>query len=164
MIGILRSWWIGIHLSRWTPRFLSWSFQVLFGPSKYWIKSSICDNLEHQKRCSEILFFLRVYRWYVSYWSFANDIDSKSQWIMHITLPPLSVSMWNVSGPLWLPSSYSLCIFFFFHFAHIHTNTAVHRLLSFFNFSLLFYAPRFIVTGDCLTTQYFVQMFLQTSY
>ena len=48
----------GILGSTWTPRFLSWSFKVLFGPSKYWMESSICDNLEHQKRCSKVLFFL----------------------------------------------------------------------------------------------------------
>ena len=41
-----------------TPRFVSWSFQVLFGPSRYWIESSIWDNLKHQKMCSEILFFV----------------------------------------------------------------------------------------------------------
>ena len=49
---------IGILVSKWTPRFLSWSFQVLFSPSRYGIESSICDNLKHQKRCSEVLFFL----------------------------------------------------------------------------------------------------------
>ena len=60
---------IGILGSNWTPRCLSWSIQVLFCPgypsatskqaaSRYWIESSICDNLKHQKRCSEILFFL----------------------------------------------------------------------------------------------------------
>ena len=53
---------IGILGSKWTPRFLSWSFQVLFGPSRYWKKSSICDNLKHQKRCSEVLFFLECIR------------------------------------------------------------------------------------------------------
>ena len=45
-------------ISSLTPRFISWSFQVLFGPSRYWIESSICDNLKHQKRCFDILFFL----------------------------------------------------------------------------------------------------------
>ena len=28
--------------SRWTPVFLSWCFQELFGPSRYWHKSPIC--------------------------------------------------------------------------------------------------------------------------
>ena len=42
----------------WTPRFLSWSFQVLLGPSRYWIESSICDNRKHKKRFLEILLFL----------------------------------------------------------------------------------------------------------
>ena len=32
--------------------------QIPFGPSRYSIESSICDYLEHQKRCSEVLFFL----------------------------------------------------------------------------------------------------------
>ena len=44
----------------WTPRFLSWSFQVLFGPSRHWMESSICDNLKHRKRWLEVPFFLRV--------------------------------------------------------------------------------------------------------
>ena len=43
-----------------TPRFLSWSFQVLFGPSRYWIEFSICDNLKHQKGALKYFFFLRV--------------------------------------------------------------------------------------------------------
>ena len=42
----------------WTPRCLSWSFQIPFGPSRHWIEFSICDNLKHQKRCLEVLFFL----------------------------------------------------------------------------------------------------------
>ena len=37
---------------------LSWCFQIPFGPSRYWIESSICDNLKYQKRCSEVLFLL----------------------------------------------------------------------------------------------------------
>ena len=49
---------IGILGSIWTPRLLSWTFQVLFGTSRYSIESSICDNLKHQKRCLEVLFFL----------------------------------------------------------------------------------------------------------
>ena len=44
----------------WTPRSLSWFFQVLFGPSRYSIQSSICDNLKHQKRCLEIIFVYRA--------------------------------------------------------------------------------------------------------
>ena len=58
MIGILGSIWTNISLSIWTTRFLSWSNQVLFGSFRYWIESSICDNLKHEKRCSEVLFFL----------------------------------------------------------------------------------------------------------
>ena len=42
----------------WTPMCLLWSFQIPFGPSRYWIESSICDNLQHQKRCLEVLIFL----------------------------------------------------------------------------------------------------------
>ena len=49
---------IGISGSILTPRFQSRSFQELFGPSRYSIESSICDNLKHQKRCSEVPFFL----------------------------------------------------------------------------------------------------------
>ena len=41
-----------------TPICISWSFQIPFGPSRYRIESSICDNLKHQKRCLEVLFFL----------------------------------------------------------------------------------------------------------
>ena len=33
-----------------------WSFQVLFGPSRYSLESSICDKLKHQKRCLGVLF------------------------------------------------------------------------------------------------------------
>ena len=50
----------GILGSTWTPRFLSWSFQVLFGPSRYWIESSIFDNLRHQKGALKYLFFYSV--------------------------------------------------------------------------------------------------------
>ena len=65
----------GISLSIWTSRFLSWSFQVLFGPSKYWIESSICDKLKHQKRCSEVLFFLECVQ--TSGWPFSSP---QGQW------------------------------------------------------------------------------------
>ena len=44
----------------WGPRgqkiFLSWSFQIPFGPSRYWIESSICDNLKHQKGALKYFF------------------------------------------------------------------------------------------------------------
>ena len=29
-----------------------------FGPSRYWIESSICDSLKYQKRCLKVLSFL----------------------------------------------------------------------------------------------------------
>ena len=49
---------IGILGSAWTPRCLSWSFQIPIGPSRYSIESAICDNMKHQKRCLEVRFFL----------------------------------------------------------------------------------------------------------
>ena len=74
-----------VHMgSKWTPRFLSWSFQVLFGPSRYGIESSICDNLEHQKRCSEVLFFLECsFKCLNNLWSclfISSSIHKGLQW------------------------------------------------------------------------------------
>ena len=50
-------------VSFWTPICQLWSFEMIqtpFGTSRYWIEFSICDNLKHQKRCLDVLFFLRV--------------------------------------------------------------------------------------------------------
>ena len=50
---------IGILGSRWTKDIPIMDLPgTIFGPSRYWLESSICDNLKHQKRCLEALFFL----------------------------------------------------------------------------------------------------------
>ena len=38
------------------------SVVLLFGSSRYWLESSICDKLKHQKWCLEVLFFLECWR------------------------------------------------------------------------------------------------------
>ena len=49
---------IGILGSRWTPRFLSRSFQVLFGPSRYSIESYLWQPEAPKKVLWTTLFFL----------------------------------------------------------------------------------------------------------
>ena len=39
----------------------SWSFQVLFGHSRYCVESPICDRLQHQKTVLESTFCLRLW-------------------------------------------------------------------------------------------------------
>ena len=41
---------------------ISWSLQVLPGPSRYWHESPICDKLEHQKGVWKHFFFLECIR------------------------------------------------------------------------------------------------------
>ena len=71
--------------STWTPMCLSCSFQIPFGPSRYWIKFSICDNLKHQKRCLEVLVFLeckRIWKGDCVYGNFLEFVAICQSWWM----------------------------------------------------------------------------------
>ena len=76
---------IGILGFRWTKIFLLWCFQIPFGPSRYWIELSICDNLKHQKRCSEVLFFLEC-TWIVQWHVRAISTSGHWQWLFRLAL------------------------------------------------------------------------------
>ena len=49
---------IGISFAHLDPKVPIMVLPGIFGPSRYSIESSICDNMKHQKRCSEVSFFL----------------------------------------------------------------------------------------------------------
>ena len=76
-------------------RFLSWFFQVLFGPSRYSSESSICDNLKHQERCSEVLFFLEWnYSNVDNYLRYGRDKKKKNFFLSHLYYSPCP-GMWK---------------------------------------------------------------------
>ena len=76
---------VGILGFRWTPRFLTWSFQALFGPSRYWIESYLWQP-EAPKKVLWSTFFLGVY---------VYSLECASKW-----------SLWEKLAHLLQPKNY----------------------------------------------------------